>query len=66
MKKYIIFYVNKKGLKDFVIIDAVDFKAALLVSKSLSKVTKCEILGVCADCFESFKLDNDEEVYIYF
>lgn len=60
MKKYIVFYVNKNGLKDFVIINAIDFKDAVLVSKSFSKVTKCEILGVCADCFKSFKLDNNE------
>ena len=26
MKKYIIFYVNKEGLRDHVIVDAVDFK----------------------------------------
>lgn len=60
MKKYIIFYVNKNGLRDFVIIDAIDFKDAIIVSKSFSKATKCEILGVCADCFKSFKLDNNE------
>lgn len=60
MKKYFVFYVNKKGLRDFVVIDAVDFKDAVLVSKSFSKATKCEILGVCRDCFKSFKLDNDE------
>lgn len=60
MKKYIVFYVNKNGLKDFVIIDAIDFKDAILVSKSYSKVSKCEILGVCRDCFKSFKLDNHE------
>lgn len=60
MKKYIIFYVNKNGLRDFVIIDAIDFIDAILVSKSFSKATKCEILGVCADCFKSFKLDNHE------
>lgn len=60
MKKYIIFFVNKKGLRDFVIINAIDFKDAIIVSKSFSKATKCEILGVCADCFKSFKLDNNE------
>lgn len=60
MKKYIVFYVNKNGLKDFVIIDAIDFKDAIFISKSFSKATKCEILGVCADCFTSFKLDNHE------
>lgn len=60
MKKYIVFYVNKSGLRDFVIINAIDFKDAILVSKSFSKATKCEILGVCADCFKSFKLDNHE------
>lgn len=60
MKKYIVFYVNKNGLKDFVVIDAIDFKDAVLTSKSFSKATKCEILGVCADCFKSFRLDNDE------
>lgn len=60
MEKFIIFFVNKNGLKDFVIIDALDLKNATLVSKSFSKTTKCEILGVCRDCFKSFKLDNDE------
>lgn len=60
MKKYIIFYVSKNGLRDFVTIDAIDFKDAILVSKSFSKSAKCEILGVCADCFKSFKLDNNE------
>nr|DAQ54255.1 MAG TPA: hypothetical protein [Microviridae sp.] len=60
MEKYIIFYVNKNGLRGFVIIDAVDFKDAILVSKLLSKATGCEILGVCVDCFKSFKLDNNE------
>ena len=56
MEKFIIFFVNKNGLKDFVIIDALDLKDAMLVSKSFSKATKCEILGVCRDCFKSFKL----------
>lgn len=60
MEKFIIFFVNKKGLKDFVIIDALDLKDAMVVSKSFSKATKCEVLGVCRDCFKSFKLDNYE------
>ena len=60
MEKFIIFFVNKNGLKDYVIIDALDLKDAMLVSKSFSKATKCEILGVCRDCFKSFKLDNNE------
>lgn len=60
MERYVIFYVNKNGLRDFVIVNAVDFKDAILVSKSFSKATKCEIFGVCADCFKSFKLDNNE------
>lgn len=60
MEKFIIFYVNKNGLRDFVIIDALDLKDAILVSKSYSKASKCEILGVCRDCFKSFKLDNNE------
>lgn len=60
MKKYIVFYVNKNGLRDFVIIDAIDFRDAILTSKSFSKATKCEILGVCLDCFKTFKLDNHE------
>lgn len=60
MENFIIFFVNKNGLKDFVIIGALDFKDAILVSKSFSKATKCEILGVCRDCFKSFKFDNHE------
>ena len=53
MEKFIIFFVNKNGLKDFVIIDALNLKDAALVSKSFSKATKCEILGICRDCFKS-------------
>ena len=60
MKKYFVFYVNKNGLRDFVTINAVDFKDAVLVSKSFSKASKCEIIGVCAECIKSFKLDNHE------
>lgn len=60
MEKFVIFFVNKKGLRDFVIINALDLKDAILVSKSFSKATKCEILGICRDCFKSFKLDNYE------
>ena len=60
MEKFIIFYVNKNDLRDFVIIDAHDFDDAIFVSKLFSKATKCEILGVCRECFKSFKLDNDE------
>lgn len=60
MEKFIIFFVNKNGLKDYVTIDALDLKDAMIVSKSFSKATKCEVLGVCRDCFKSFKLDNDE------
>lgn len=59
-KKFVIFFVNKDNLKDFVIIQALHLKDAILVSKSFSKAAKCEILGVCADCFKSFELDNDE------
>lgn len=59
-RKFILFYVNKFGLNDFVVIDALNFEDALAVMKSFSKVTKCEFLGVCADCFKSFKLDNHE------
>jgi hypothetical protein len=60
MEKYVIFFVNKNGLRDFVIIDADDFKDAVLVSEFFSRATKCKVLGVCADCFKSFKLDNGE------
>lgn len=60
MEKFIIFFVNTNGLKDFVIINALNFKDAILVSKSFSKVTKCDVIGVCSDCFKSFKLDNHE------
>lgn len=60
MKKFIIFFVNKNGLRDFVIIDAPDLREAILVSESYSKASKCEILGVCLHCFDSFKLDTHE------
>ena len=60
MERFIIFFVNKNGLNDFVIVEALDLKDAILISKSCSKASKCEILGVCRDCFKSFKLDNHE------
>ena len=50
MENFIIFFVNKSGLNDFVYIKSFDLKDALLVSKSFSKATKCEILCVCRDC----------------
>ena len=58
MKSFVIFFVNKSGLKDFVFIRALDLKDAILVSKSYSKATKCEILGVCRDCFKLIELDK--------
>ena len=60
MKKYIVFYVNKNGLSDFVIIEALSLKDAVATSKSYFKATKCKILGVCLDCFKTFKLSNNE------
>lgn len=57
MKNFIIFFVNKSGLNDFVYIKALDLKDATVVSKSFAKSTQCEVLGVCRDCFKSFKLD---------
>lgn len=57
---YIIFYVNKNGLYDFVLIKSASLKEAVLVSKSYAKASKCKILGVCLDCFKTFKLDNHE------
>lgn len=60
MENFVIFFVNKNGLRDFVIVNALDLKDAFLVSKSFSKATKCEILGVCRDCFKLFELDNHE------
>lgn len=60
MKKYFVFYVDKNGSRNFVTINAIDFKDAVFVSKSFSKATKCEIIGVCAECIKSFKLDNYE------
>lgn len=59
-RNYIISFVNKHNLKDFVIIKALDLRDAIVVSKAFSKATKCEVLGVCRDCFKSFKLDNNE------
>ena len=53
---YIIFYVNKNGLYDFTVIKAVSLKDAVAVSNSFAKATKCKILGVCLDCFKTFKL----------
>lgn len=57
---YIIFYVNKNGLYDFTLIKAIDLKDAVAVSKAFAKATKCKVLGVCFDCFKTFKLYNNE------
>ena len=60
MEDFIVFFVNKNGLNDFVVIKASDLEDALLTSRLFSKASKCEILGVCRDCFKSFKLDQYE------
>lgn len=43
---YVIFYANKKGLNDFILIKAIDLKDAIAVSRAFAKATKCKILGV--------------------
>lgn len=60
MEDFIVFFVNKNGLNDFVFIKAYDLKDAVLASRLFSKASGCEILGVCRDCFNSFKLDQYE------
>lgn len=60
MEKFVIFFVNKNGLRDFLIINAPNLKEAIFTSELFSKVAKCEILGVCLYCFDSFKLDSYE------
>lgn len=60
MEDFIVFFVNRNGLNDFVVIKAFDLKDALHTARLFSKASKCEILGVCRDCFKSFKLDQYE------
>lgn len=60
MEDFIIFFVNKNGLNDFALIQSFGLKDALLASRLFSKASGCEILGVCRDCFKSFKLDQYE------
>lgn len=60
MEDFIVFFVNKNGLNDFAVIKAFGLKDALLTSRLFSKASKREILGVCRDCFRSFKLDQYE------
>lgn len=60
MEDFIVFFVNKNGLNDFAVIKASGLEDALLTSRLFSKASKCEILGVCRDCFRSFKLDQYE------
>lgn len=57
---YIIFYVNKNGFYDFTLIKAINLKDAVAVSRAFSRATKCKVLGVCLDCFKTFKLYNNE------
>ena len=57
---YIIFYVNKNGFNDFTLIKAINLKDAIAVSRAFSRATKCKVLGVCRDCFKTFKLHNYE------
>ena len=60
MEDFIVFFINKNGLNDFVVIKAFDLEDALRTSKVFSKASNCVILGVCYDCFKSFKLDQYE------
>jgi hypothetical protein len=48
------------GLYDFTLVKSASLKEAVLVSKSYAKASKCKILGVCLDCFKTFKLNNHE------
>lgn len=32
----------------------------IAVSRAFSSATKCKVLGVCLDCFKTFKLRNNE------
>lgn len=57
---YVISYVNKNGLNDFTHVKALNLRDAMTVARYFSKATKCKILGVCLDCFKSFKLSNNE------
>lgn len=57
---YIIFYVNKNGLNDFTFINAINLKDAIAVSRAFSRATKCKVLGVCFNCFKTFKVYNYE------
>ena len=54
------FYFNKNGLTDFTLVKAFSLKDAIVVSRAFSRATKCKVLGVCFDCFKTFKLHNDE------
>lgn len=60
MEDFIVFFVNKNGLNDFAVFKASDLKEAIHASRLFSKASKCEILGICRDCFKSFKLDQHE------
>lgn len=60
MEDFIVFFINKNGLNDFVVIKAFDLKDASSIANTFSKASGCVILGVCYDCFKSFKLDQYE------
>lgn len=57
---YPVFYVDRNGLFDFAVIKAVGLKDSFDVSKSFAKASECRILGVCFDCFKTFRLCNDK------
>lgn len=54
---YIIFFINKNGLNDFVLIKAINLKDAIAVSRAFAKATKCKVLGVTSVCVFK-KFDN--------
>ena len=49
MEKFIIFFVNKNGLKDFVIIDALDLKDASVTADAFSCKSGATIVGICPE-----------------
>ena len=56
----LFFMLISNGLYDFTLVKSASLKEAVLVSKSYAKASKCKILGVCLDCFKTFKLNNHE------
>ena len=55
-----LFFYYLASAYDKVFVDAESLQDAIITADAFSAKSGAVIVGVCFDCFKTFKLDNDE------